>query len=61
LNCDIAEAEQSTAMCHLANISYRLGRELRFDPALRRFTADEEANRLLAREYRQPFVIPARV
>jgi predicted dehydrogenase len=61
LNCDIAEAEQSTAMCHLANISYRLGRELRFDPARRRFTGDEEADRMLAREYRKPFVMPERV
>jgi hypothetical protein len=48
-------------MCHLANISYRLGRELRFDPARRRFTGDEEADRMLAREYRKPFVMPERV
>ncbi|MBX9622528.1 MAG: Gfo/Idh/MocA family oxidoreductase [Gemmataceae bacterium] len=27
LNCDIAEGHQSAALCHLANISYRLGRE----------------------------------
>ncbi len=27
LNCDIAEGHQSAALCHLANISYRMGNE----------------------------------
>jgi hypothetical protein len=27
LNCDIAEGHQSAALCHLANVSYRLGEE----------------------------------
>jgi hypothetical protein len=34
----------STALCHLANISYRLGRKLSFDPEKERFMGDEEAN-----------------
>ena len=61
LNCEIAEAEQSTAICHLANTSYRLKRELRFDPAKRQFVGDDEANRMMVREYRKPFVVPERV
>jgi len=28
LNCDIAEGHQSAALCHLANISYRVGTEM---------------------------------
>jgi predicted dehydrogenase len=31
LNCDIAEGHLSAALCHLANISYRLGEETAFD------------------------------
>jgi len=57
LTCDIAEGDQSTALCHLANISYRLKRELRFDPASRRFLGDAEADALLSRAGRAPFRI----
>src|SRR5436309_1429542 len=31
LHAEIEETYLSTALCHLGNISYRLGRELRFD------------------------------
>lgn len=103
LNCDVEEGHQSAALCHLANISYRLGteepfsakskrfgdssneiwetfgrfedhlaangirletgtyrlgRRLVIDPAKERFVNDEEANRLLTRVYRPPFVVP---
>jgi hypothetical protein len=51
LTADIAEG-------HLANISYRTGRALRFDPGTETFPADEEANRLLTRAYRAPYVMP---
>jgi predicted dehydrogenase len=106
LNADILEGHYSAALCHLANISYRLGenvpfnqrtrafgdnrdaaetlarmeehlsqgnnipldgltyrvgRRLTFDPQAERFTGDEEANRLLTRDYRAPFVVPERV
>ncbi len=32
LNADIQEGHYSSALCHLANISYRLGREVAFEP-----------------------------
>ncbi|HON01229.1 MAG TPA: gfo/Idh/MocA family oxidoreductase, partial [Acidobacteriota bacterium] len=48
-------------LCHLANISYRLGRSLRFDPATERFVGDEEADAMLSRRYREPFVVPDKV
>jgi hypothetical protein len=57
LNAEIEEGHKSSALCHLANISYRLGRTLEFDPATERFVGDEEANALLTRQYRPPFVV----
>lgn len=44
--------------CCLANISYRLGRELTFDPKTETFPADEAANGLLRREYEPGFEVP---
>jgi predicted dehydrogenase len=61
LNAEIEETHLSTALCHLGNISYRLGRELRFDPARNRFVNDAEADKLLTREYRKPYVVPEKV
>jgi predicted dehydrogenase len=61
LTCGIEECEQSTALCHIANVSYRLGRELRFDPVSRRFLGDSEANHLLARPGRNGFRMPDKV
>jgi predicted dehydrogenase len=103
LNADVLEGHYSSALCHLANISYRLGelvpwnketkalgdnkvvhetfqalednlgkgmelklddlkyrlgRTLKFDPEKERFVGDDEANRLLTRPYRAPFVVP---
>ncbi len=57
LHADIEEGHLSSSLCHLANISHRLGRTLDFDPKTERFTSDEEANKMLTREYRKPFVI----
>ncbi len=61
LNADILEGHLSAAHCHLANISYRLGRALQFDPVKEVFIGDEEANKLLTRKYRKPFVVPEKV
>ena len=105
VNCDAEVAHYSAALCHLGNISYRLGepvpfrnrpkmlgdnrrvvesfemlkenlrvvgfeldeqtyqlgRDLRFDPKRERFVGDEEANQLLTRNYRKPFVVPENV
>jgi len=41
--------------------SYRHGRKLVIDPKAERFAEDAEANRLLTREYRAPYVVPDRV
>lgn len=57
-NADIEQGHLSTSLCHLANISYRTGsKKLQWDGKTETFN-DEEANKLLKREYRAPFVIP---
>jgi predicted dehydrogenase len=105
LKADILEGHLSSALCHTANISYRLGKThspeeirdavksnsdmsemlgrmeehlaanqvdlqkspatlgqvLNMDPKTEEFIDNPEANRLLTREYRAPFVVPAEV
>jgi hypothetical protein len=105
-NCDAEVGHYSSALCHLANISYRLGakdasaaepyvdlgenkevrdtyvnlqenlravevdlektnfkvgRVLKLDPKLEAFDGDAEANAMLTRSYREPFVVPNQV
>jgi hypothetical protein len=106
LNADIEQGHLSSALCHLGNISYRLGAEtgandvlkklegfpsqdknsetyertlehlrenkidtaytqirvgaqLKFDPASETFHGNDEANAMLTRPYRKPFIVPA--
>jgi hypothetical protein len=102
INCDAEVAHHSAALCHLGNISYRLGkqdafsgndnpfgkneqikssldmlqnnlkavnidlnettvamgRDLKFDPATESFQDDKQADALLTRPYRKPYVVP---
>lgn len=46
---------------NLKETSYRLGRELKLDVKNERFIDDDQANQLLTRQYRQPFVVPEKV
>ena len=55
---DIREGFYSCALIHLANISYRLGRSLDFDPGRMKFVNDREADAMLTKEYRAPFQLP---
>ena len=105
LDAHILEGHYSSALCHLANASHRLGepasfakkpaelgddpevdksfqwfvetakhngvdvgketftlgRLLKLDPQKEKFIGDSEADRLLTREYREPFVVPKQV
>jgi hypothetical protein len=64
LHAPIGEGHISTGLIHLANVSYRLGRTLNFDPNTQLVKNDEEANYLLRdgdRGYRAPFVVPEQV
>ena len=61
LICDIQEGFYSTSLPHLANISYRLGRELKFLGEKEKFSNDPEADALLTRVYREPYVVPEKI
>jgi predicted dehydrogenase len=104
LAADIEQGHVSAAICHLGNISYRLGglnamykvrpfgenedaadtfdrfkehmaandvqpeqtqvtvgKTLTVDPKTERFVDDPEADKMLSREYRKPFVVPDKV
>ena len=61
LNADVEIGVLSASLCHLANISYRVRKELAWDAANRWFENDVQANLLLTRQYRRPYVVPDRV
>jgi predicted dehydrogenase len=61
LTAEIEEGALSCTLMHLANISYRVGRTLQWDAKTMTCVGDAEANRLLTREYRAPFVVPTQV
>jgi predicted dehydrogenase len=62
LACEIEEGHLSSALSHLGNIAYRVGRALTFDGSKERFVGDAEADKLLTRlSYRPPFVVPDKV
>jgi predicted dehydrogenase len=59
--CDIEEGYRSTLLAHLGNLSYRVGRPLKFDAKTETIPGDEEAAQLLKRKGRKPFEIPDQV
>jgi predicted dehydrogenase len=58
LNADIQEGYMSAVLPALANISYRMGRQLTFDGVTEKFVQDKVADKLLTRDYRKPYVVP---
>lgn len=56
-NGPVESAHYSAGLAHLGNIAYRLGRKLHFDPKTEQFVNDSDANEMLTREYREPFVV----
>ena len=61
LHCHITEGHMSATLPNLANISYRLGRELKFNGTAEKFMGDTQADRMLTRDYRKPYIVPDRV
>ena len=55
---DIEQGYMSASACILANMSQKLGRSLTWDHAKGVVVNDEEANRLLRRPYRAPWIHP---
>ncbi len=60
-NADIEEGHYSTSLSHYGNIAFRMARRLYIDPATEGFIDDPEANKLLYRDYREPWVVPKSV
>jgi predicted dehydrogenase len=58
---DVEQGYMSTAACILANVSMALGRSVQWDHAQGLVTGDAEANRLLRRPYRSPWIHPGAV
>ncbi len=53
--CDVEIGHRSVSVCHIGNISMRLGRPLKWDPALEMFKDDAQANQMLSRPMRAPW------
>jgi predicted dehydrogenase len=61
-NANAEIGHQSVLLCHLANISYRVGnKQLEFDAKTETFTNNDQANKYLGRTYRKPWVVPDNV
>ena len=52
---DLASSHRTSLPCHLANISMKLGRALRWDEQRQDVVGDTEASQLLTKEYRSPW------
>ena len=52
---DVEGGHQTTTACHLANLSLRLGRKLKWDPEKEEILGDREAAAMLERPYRKPW------
>jgi predicted dehydrogenase len=59
LSATAEDGHLTAAHCHLANIAYRTGRTITFDPKAEKIIGDSEASALLTREYREPYVVPS--
>ncbi len=53
LNAEIEEGYKSTLLCHLANIAWRTGHTIHFDPEKRKIAGDRAAEALWKRDYRK--------
>lgn len=54
---DIELAVNTMSVCHLGIIAYQLKRSLKWDPARQEFPGDEQANRLVDRARREPWIL----
>ena len=61
LTCDIETGHMSTVLPLIANVAYKMGRELKLDGKQETFINDKEANKLLTRYYRKDYMVPKKV
>ncbi|MFN0169691.1 MAG: Gfo/Idh/MocA family protein [Bryobacteraceae bacterium] len=52
---DVEDGHQTAVACHLANLSLRTGRKIRWDPESQQVLGDREAAAMLVRPYRKPW------
>jgi len=57
-SCHVGYHYKIDAAIALANIAFKLGRAVRFDPAAEKIVGDEEAARLARPQYREPWKFP---
>jgi predicted dehydrogenase len=55
--CDVEEGHFTMVMCHLGNISMKVGRTLYWDAKKEEVTGDKEANQFLTKQYRKPWTL----
>jgi predicted dehydrogenase len=53
--CDLEDGHRVAVTCHLANMSLRLGRSIRWDPETEHVVGDKEAAAMCTRPYRAPW------
>jgi len=58
LNCDVSVGHMSTVLPLIANVAYRVGETLRFNGEFEEFIDNEEADMMLTRKYRYPYIVP---
>ena len=56
--CSIETGHVSSALCHLGNIAYRVGRSVSVNPRSGAIVDDDDAKQLACREYREPWKLP---
>ncbi|SPE42147.1 Oxidoreductase domain protein (fragment) [Candidatus Sulfopaludibacter sp. SbA3] len=56
---DVETGYRSVSACHVGTIAYRLGREVRWDAKAETFPGDAEAQAMMTKKYRAPWVLPA--
>ena len=61
LNGPVETAHLSSGLAQLGNIAYRLGKVLNFNPDTEKFVNDPDADDMLGRNYRAPYVVPEKV
>ena len=56
---DVESGHRRVSVCHLGNISCKLGRPLKWDPVAETFVSDAEADGMLSRPQRAGFEVRA--